>query len=68
MQAVAILKHARLSPHNARLLADQTHLALVQISAIFSGVPELRKVFETARIRRANGQGRAANLQFSQGD
>ena len=41
----------------ARLLADQTHLAFVQISAIFSGVPELRKVFETARIRRANGQG-----------
>ncbi len=41
----------------ARLLADQTHLAFVQISAIFTGVPELRKVFEAARIRRANGQG-----------
>ncbi|MEL6520890.1 MAG: replication-associated recombination protein A [Pseudomonadota bacterium] len=41
----------------ARLLADQTSLAFVQISAIFSGVPELRKVFEAAKIRRGNGQG-----------
>ncbi|GGO35440.1 ATPase AAA [Gemmobacter aquaticus] len=41
----------------ARLLADQTHLGFVQISAIFTGVPELRKVFEQARIRRQNGQG-----------
>ncbi len=41
----------------ARLLAAQTDLAFVQISAIFSGVPELRKVFEQAKIRRANGQG-----------
>jgi putative ATPase len=41
----------------ARLLADETDLNFVQISAIFSGVPELRKVFETAKHRRANGQG-----------
>ena len=41
----------------ARLLADQTDMAFVQISAIFTGVPELRKVFETAKIRRQNGQG-----------
>ncbi|PTX50982.1 Recombination protein MgsA [Gemmobacter caeni] len=41
----------------ARLLADQTNLAFVQISAIFTGVPELRKVFEQAKIRRGNGQG-----------
>ena len=41
----------------ARLLADETDLAFVQISAIFTGVPDLRKVFETARIRRQNGQG-----------
>ncbi|QYZ70122.1 replication-associated recombination protein A [Neotabrizicola shimadae] len=41
----------------ARLLADETDLAFVQISAIFTGVPELRKVFEAARIRRQNGQG-----------
>ncbi len=41
----------------ARLLADASALAYVQISAIFSGVPELRKVFEAAKIRRQNGQG-----------
>lgn len=41
----------------ARLLADETDLHFVQISAIFSGVPELRKVFEAAKMRRANGQG-----------
>jgi putative ATPase len=41
----------------ARLLADETNLHFVQISAIFTGVPELRKVFEAARHRRANGQG-----------
>ena len=41
----------------ARLLADQTDLAFVQISAIFTGVAELRQVFEAARMRRANGRG-----------
>ena len=41
----------------ARLLADESDLVFVQISAIFSGVPDLRKVFEAARIRRQNGQG-----------
>ncbi len=41
----------------ARLLADETDLHFVQISAIFSGVPELRKVFEAARLRRQQGQG-----------
>lgn len=41
----------------ARLLAAETDLNFVQISAIFTGVPELRKVFEQARIRRTNGQG-----------
>jgi putative ATPase len=41
----------------ARLLADETDLHFVQISAIFTGVPELRKVFEAARHRRSNGQG-----------
>ena len=41
----------------ARLLADETDLLLIQISAIFTGVPELRKVFEAAKIRRANGKG-----------
>ncbi|PIE08645.1 MAG: AAA family ATPase [Rhodobacterales bacterium] len=41
----------------ARLLARETHLHFIQISAIFSGVPELRKVFEAAKHRRANGEG-----------
>ncbi len=41
----------------ARLLADETDLHFIQISAIFTGVPELRKVFEAARMRRANGRG-----------
>ena len=41
----------------ARLLADETDLHFVQISAIFTGVQELRKVFEAAKHRRANGQG-----------
>ncbi len=41
----------------ARLLANETSLEFVQISAIFSGVAELKKVFEEARKRRAMGQG-----------
>jgi len=41
----------------ARLLAAQTDLHFVQISAIFTGLPELRRVFDEARHRRANGQG-----------
>ena len=40
----------------ARLLAQQTDMAFVQISAIFTGVQDLRKVFDTAKLRRANGQ------------
>ncbi|MGY2048338.1 replication-associated recombination protein A [Methylobacterium sp. JK268] len=41
----------------ARLLARETALHFEQISAIFSGVAELRKVFEAARARRAAGTG-----------
>jgi putative ATPase len=41
----------------ARLLANETDLHFVQISAIFTGVPDLKKIFEAARIRRQNGQG-----------
>ncbi|MEN8935610.1 MAG: replication-associated recombination protein A, partial [Planktotalea arctica] len=41
----------------ARLLAHETDLHFVQISAIFTGMPDLRKVFEAAKIRRQNGQG-----------
>ncbi|MCB1542902.1 MAG: AAA family ATPase, partial [Rhodoblastus sp.] len=41
----------------ARLLAHETDLAFVQISAIFSGVAELKKTFEEARSRRSMGKG-----------
>ena len=41
----------------ARLLAHETKLAFVQISAIFTGVADLKKVFEEARARRRIGQG-----------
>ncbi|MDB5570315.1 MAG: replication-associated recombination protein [Hyphomicrobiales bacterium] len=40
-----------------RLLAHETNLEFVQISAIFSGVADLKKVFEEARKRRAMGRG-----------
>ena len=40
----------------ARLLAGETNLAYEQISAIFSGVADLKRVFETARMRRTNGR------------
>ena len=40
----------------ARLLAGETGLSFEQISAIFSGVADLKKVFEAARLRRANGR------------
>ncbi|MGR3514524.1 MAG: replication-associated recombination protein A [Paracoccaceae bacterium] len=41
----------------ARLLADETDRHFVQISAIFSGVAELRQVFDAAKIRFSNGKG-----------
>ncbi|WP_299501957.1 replication-associated recombination protein A [uncultured Roseobacter sp.] len=41
----------------ARLLADASDRAFVQISAIFSGVSDLRKVFEAAKTRQRIGQG-----------
>ena len=41
----------------ARLLAGTTTLAFEPLSAIFSGVADLKKVFEAARMRRAGGQG-----------
>ena len=40
----------------ARLLAHETDLHFVQISAIFSGVADLKKVFEAAKIRFQNGR------------
>ena len=41
----------------ARLLAQATDLHFEQISAIFSGVGDLKKVFDAARTRRETGQG-----------
>ena len=41
----------------ARLLAQATDLHFEQISAIFTGVADLKKVFEEARARRETGQG-----------
>jgi putative ATPase len=40
----------------ARLLAGETELAFEQVSAIFSGVADLKKIFETARLRRSQGR------------
>ncbi len=41
----------------ARLMADKAELEFHQISAIFSGVADLRKVFDLAEARRATGRG-----------
>jgi len=41
----------------ARLLAEETDLHFQQISAVFSGVADLKKVFDEARARRETGQG-----------
>jgi putative ATPase len=41
----------------ARLLAHETELHFEQVSAIFSGVAELKKVFDAARARRDIGKG-----------
>lgn len=40
----------------ARIIAEQSGLEFVALSAIFSGVAELRKVFETARTIRQDGK------------
>jgi putative ATPase len=40
----------------ARLLAEGAGLAFVSLSAVFSGVADLRRAFEEARRRRAAGQ------------
>ncbi|MCB1721892.1 MAG: replication-associated recombination protein A, partial [Alphaproteobacteria bacterium] len=40
----------------ARILAGHTDLHFEQISAIFSGVADLRKVFDAAKIRKKNGR------------
>jgi putative ATPase len=40
----------------SRLLAGETGLAFEQMSAIFSGVADLKKAFEQARMRREQGR------------
>lgn len=40
----------------ARLLAGKGDLSFDQVSAIFTGVADLKKVFETARMRRSDGR------------
>ena len=40
----------------ARLLAAQTNYVFDQISAVFSGVADLKKTFEKARIERSSGR------------
>jgi putative ATPase len=41
----------------ARLLADATDLQFEQLSAVFSGVADLKRAFDAARARRETGQG-----------
>jgi putative ATPase len=41
----------------ARLLAHATNLEFEQLSAIFSGVQDLRKAFDRAKARRQTGKG-----------
>ena len=41
----------------ARLLANETRLEFEQLSAIFSGVQDLRKAFDRAKARREAGRG-----------
>lgn len=41
----------------ARLLAQHTDLHFEAVSAIFTGVADLRKVFDAAQLRRRNGRG-----------
>ncbi|HYL48220.1 MAG TPA: replication-associated recombination protein A, partial [Stellaceae bacterium] len=41
----------------ARILADATEMHFEPLSAVFSGVADLRKVFDAAKQRRVAGQG-----------
>ena len=41
----------------ARLLAERVDLEFVQLSAVFSGVADVRKAIEGARVRRRDGRG-----------
>ena len=41
----------------ARLIADHADLEFIQLSAVFSGVADLRKAFDAAKVRRQTGRG-----------
>jgi putative ATPase len=41
----------------ARIFSSGTELHFEQLSAVFSGVQDLRKVFEAAKVRKRHGQG-----------
>jgi putative ATPase len=41
----------------ARLLAEAAGLAFQPLSAVFSGVADLKRAFDEARLRRRNGKG-----------
>ena len=41
----------------ARLIADQADMEFIQLSAVFSGVKDLREAFAAAKARRATGRG-----------
>ncbi len=41
----------------ARILSNHIDLHFEQISAIFTGVADLRKLFDSAKIRKSNGKG-----------
>jgi len=41
----------------ARLIAGHADMEFVQLSAVFSGVADLRKAFEAAKARRVTGRG-----------
>ena len=42
----------------ARLLASEVNMHFVQMSAIYSGVSDLKKQFEAAKIRHLNGKNK----------
>ena len=46
----------------ARLLANETELHFEQVSAVFSGVADLKKVFEQARARRSSFSSQNARI------
>jgi len=49
----------------ARLLADATAMHFEPLSAVFSGVADLRKVFDAAKKRRLAGQGTLYSTSLS---